>query len=100
MESDLVKYGRRNQSALLIHEPNLDMPRPLREALNLRWLISAVGKKDQVSLRLQVTNRGLWEGMEVGGGCIVVVAPLRLVRIAMPKSCKQDPSNQNSERLL
>jgi len=40
MERDLVKYVRRNQIALVVHEPNLDMPRSLRETLNLRWLIS------------------------------------------------------------
>jgi hypothetical protein len=53
MESDPVKYICRNQIALLVHEPDLDVPRSLREALDLRWLISAAGKKIQVSQQVQ-----------------------------------------------
>ena len=39
---DLVEDVRGDQGALLVHEPDLNMPRSLREALDLRWLISAV----------------------------------------------------------
>lgn len=39
---DLVEDVRGDQSALLVHEPDLNMPRSLRETFDLRWLISAV----------------------------------------------------------
>lgn len=39
---DLVEEVRGNQSALLVHDPDLNMPRSLRETFDFRWLISAV----------------------------------------------------------
>lgn len=39
---DLVEDVRGDQSALLVHNPDLNMPRSLRETFDFRWLISVV----------------------------------------------------------
>ena len=41
VESDPVEDICRNQRALLVHQPDFDMPRSLREALDFGWFISA-----------------------------------------------------------
>jgi hypothetical protein len=100
MESDLVKYGRRNQTALLIHEPDLDMPRSLREALDLRWLISAQEKSSKSANNSKQHVTYYRKGWKVAEGLLWSSRPLRPVRIVIFKPCKQDPSNRHVESPL
>lgn len=72
MESDLVESICINQRAILVHEPDFDVPRSLRETFNLGWLVSVFGKF-HVSQRLGVTSctpcrwKGRkWESVDVG----------------------------------
>lgn len=64
---DLVEDVRGDQSALLVHEPDLNMPRSLRETFDFRWLISAVWEESP-SQPMCLKERVLRVGVGMGVG--------------------------------
>jgi hypothetical protein len=63
---DLVEQVRGDQGALLVHEPDLNMPRSLWEALNFRWLISIVWEESPSQPMCLIQRCSCIVGMGVG----------------------------------
>lgn len=76
MESDLVESICSNQRAILVHEPDFDVPRSLRETFNLGWLVS-VFEKFHVSQLLGVASCTLcrWKGRKCESVDVGVAPP-------------------------